>query len=235
MGQASAPLPAPDGRAPHARAARVPEWGVPPRQRLTRDEKKAQTRERLLDAASKVFARKGFASTSVDEVAEEAGVTKGAVYSNFDSKEDLVRAVLDERLERRFLDIAEQAPSEGSLADDAVQASRQFGSVLEQERDAVLLGLEFAIYAVRNPEFRDDFIAHHRNAQADIARVVGHRLTEGGNELRVPAATLASMFNAISNGVALERLMDPGSVSDEMLGLVFAAVAEAFTDAAGSD
>src|SRR3954449_11278667 len=121
MGHASAPLPASDGGTPHARAAGVPEWGVPAGHRLTREEKKAQTRERLLDAASTVFARKGFASTSIDEVAEAAGVTKGAVYSNFDSKEDLVRTVLDERLEQRFRELAEDVPPDGSLAEDAAR------------------------------------------------------------------------------------------------------------------
>jgi len=203
---------------------------VPTGRRLTREEKKAQTRERLLDAASTVFARKGFAATSIDEIAEAAGVTKGAVYSNFDSKEDLVRTVLDERLERRFRDIADDVPADGSLADEANRASEQFGRLLEEERDAVLLGLEFAIHAVRNPDFRDDFIAYHRDAQSDIAKIVEDRLTVGGDKLRVPAKQLASLFNAITNGVALERLMDPGSVSDETLGLVFAVVADAFTD-----
>jgi AcrR family transcriptional regulator len=203
---------------------------VPAGRRLTREEKKAQTRERLLDAASTVFARKGFAATSIDEIAEAAGVTKGAVYSNFDSKEDLVRTVLDERLEQRFRELAEDVPSDGSLAEDAARASEQFGTVLEEERDSVLLGLEFAIHAVRNPDFRDDFIAYHRDAQGDIAKIVEDRLTAGGEKLRLPAKQVASLFNAISNGVALERLMDPGSVSDEMLGLVFAAVAEAFTE-----
>jgi AcrR family transcriptional regulator len=183
----------------------------------------------LLDAASTVFARKGFVATSIDEIAEAAGVTKGAVYSNFESKEALVRTVLDERLEQRFRELAETAPREGSLEADAVCASERFGIVIEQERDAVLLGVEFAIHAVRNPEFRVDFIAYHRSAQSDLAKIVEERLEAGGNELRAPAAQLASLFNAISNGVALERLMDPGSVSDEMLGLVFAAVAEAFT------
>ena len=230
MGQASAPLPAPDGGTPHAGAAGVPEWGVPAGQRLTREEKKAQTRERLLDAASKVFARKGFAATSLDEVAEEAGVTKGAVYSNFSSKEDLVNTVLDERLEQRFRELAHEAPEGSTLEADAVRASERYGSVIEEERDAVLLGLEFAIYAVRNPDFRDDFIAYHRNAQAEIARLIEERLKAGGNELRVPPNELASLFNAITNGVALERLMDPGSVTDEMLGRLFAAVTETFTE-----
>ena len=75
----------------------------PPR----RAEKKLATRIRLLDAAQKVFAARGFADASLDEIAEVAGLTKGAVYSNFDKKLDLLLAVLDERMNRRFMAITD--------------------------------------------------------------------------------------------------------------------------------
>src|SRR4051794_11485941 len=80
MGRASTAVPAADGGAPYAGPPGSPEWGVPAGQRLTREEKKAQTRERLIEAAARVFAEKGFAATSLDEVADAAGLTKGAVY-----------------------------------------------------------------------------------------------------------------------------------------------------------
>src|SRR5207237_7478801 len=114
---ASEAVRAPAGRAPHAHPARVPEWGVRTGKRLTRDEKKAQTRERLIDAASQVFARKGFAATSLDEVAETAGLTKGAVYSNFESKEDLVRSVLEES-DRQLSNIPAAVHPEGTIEED---------------------------------------------------------------------------------------------------------------------
>src|SRR5881227_1014476 len=101
MGRAAAPLPAADGRAAHAGPAGSPEWCVPAGQRLTREEKKAQTRERLIEAAARGFAEKGFATTSLDEVADAAGLTKGAVYSNFENKEDLVEAVLRAHQDRQ--------------------------------------------------------------------------------------------------------------------------------------
>src|SRR5918911_418249 len=65
--------------------------------RLTRAEATAQTREQLLEAAERVFLERGFHAASLDAVAEEAGLTKGAVYSRFDSKADLFLAFLDER------------------------------------------------------------------------------------------------------------------------------------------
>lgn len=60
-----------------------------PRRRLTREESQAQTRGRLLDAARTVFAGRGYHGASVEEIAEEAGYSKGAVYSNFESKEEI--------------------------------------------------------------------------------------------------------------------------------------------------
>src|SRR6266542_2907779 len=78
---------------------------TPPRP--TREEKKARTRAQLIDAAATVFARRGLVAASLDEVAEEAGLTKGAVYSNFASKEDLFQAVIDERLNEPMMHIAD--------------------------------------------------------------------------------------------------------------------------------
>src|SRR5205807_10250328 len=101
-------VPAPNGRTRHAGPDRSPERGVPAGQRRSREEKKAQTRERLIEAAARVFADKGFATTSLDEVADAAGLTKGAVYSNFENKEDLVRAVLEVH-DQRLHSIADAA------------------------------------------------------------------------------------------------------------------------------
>src|SRR3712207_4431972 len=69
--------------------------------RLTRQERQAQTREQLVDAATRVFARRGYAAASIEEIADEAGFTHGAVYSNFGGKEDLFLAVYAERIVRR--------------------------------------------------------------------------------------------------------------------------------------
>src|SRR5437763_816587 len=133
--------------APHAGAARVPEWGVAGRQGLTREEKKAQTRERLIDAAATVFAEKGFAATSLDEVADAAGLTKGAVYSNFENKEDLVRAVLKAHQDRQS-GISDIATAAGTLEEQQAVAARLFSQSVIAERDAWLLSLDFTIYAL---------------------------------------------------------------------------------------
>jgi AcrR family transcriptional regulator len=84
-----------------------------PARRLTRRESQEQTRQRLLDMAVAVFAEKGFARTSVEEIAEQAGYSKGAVYSNFTSKEDLALAVLERQIEQQLAALTELLPVHG--------------------------------------------------------------------------------------------------------------------------
>ena len=101
--------------------------------RPTREEKKARTRAQLIDAAATVFARRGYMAASLDEVAEEAGLTKGAVYSNFDSKEDLFEAVIDDRLTEPMRHRAEDIDStSGTTEDHAMAGARVFVDVVEQ-------------------------------------------------------------------------------------------------------
>jgi AcrR family transcriptional regulator len=199
---------------------------VPTRQRLTREEKKAQTRERLIEAASKVFAEKGFAATSLDEVADAAGLTKGAVYSNFENKEDLVRAVLE--INQRRMHGISDATGDGTLEQQAAQAARLFGEVVAQERAAFLLFLEFTAYALRNPDLYPDFLARRRAAREDVARMVEqHGLTEGVAPWTNPEQK-ALIFDIIGNGIALEKLIDPEGVPDDLFARLLPVLIEAF-------
>src|SRR3954452_23615459 len=77
---------------------------------LTPERRRAQTRRPLLDAAAVVFARKGFHGATIDEVAQTAGFTEGAVYSNFKDKEATFFALIDDRIERQFSIVSEVLP-----------------------------------------------------------------------------------------------------------------------------
>ena len=92
-------------------------------ERLTREEKKARTRAQLIDAAATVFARRGFVAASLDEVAEEAGLTKGAVYSNFASKEELFQGVIEDRLNEPMKHAADVIDSTMGTTEEMAQAS----------------------------------------------------------------------------------------------------------------
>src|ERR1700733_14893550 len=113
-GKSTAVPPVGDGQAGRARTS------------PSRAEKKEVARARLLDAAQRVFASRGFAEASLDEIAEVAGLTKGAVYSNFDKKLDLLLAVLDERMNRHFMAITEIVDTTRALPEQAEQGGRLF-------------------------------------------------------------------------------------------------------------
>jgi AcrR family transcriptional regulator len=190
--------------------------------RLTREEKKARTRAQLIDAAATVFARRGFAAASLDEVAEEAGLTKGAVYSNFDSKEELFQAVIDERLNEPMLRMAEDIDSTATFAERAMEGARMFVDMAQQERELFLLGLEHNIYVARHPERAPEFAARYRQQLAMVADLITEHSKRAGLSLPLPADQMAMAVEALSQGMALQRLADPDSVPDDLLGRVFA-------------
>src|SRR4029077_18498595 len=98
-------------------------------QRLSRAEQRDQTRARLLDAAEKVFVDHGFHAASVDQVAEEAGYSKGAVYSNFENKDELFLAVLERRVDSRALAAGASVASDQPIDAQATEAGKAFFDV----------------------------------------------------------------------------------------------------------
>ena len=196
---------------------------MPSGQRLTREEKKAQTRERLIQAAARVFAEKGLATTSLDEVADAAGLTKGAVYSNFHNKEDLVQAVLAVH-DQRLHSIADTA-GDGTRDEQAAVAARQFGDVIAQGRAAFLLWIEFLAYAIRNPDLYADVVARHRTGREDVVRMIKEH---GGSDPWTNLEEKALIFEMIGNGIALERLIDPEGVPDDLFARLMPVLVEAF-------
>src|SRR6266704_6476696 len=103
----------------------------PPRpRRLRRDERRQLTRAQLLDAAERVFAREGLRGASVAGIAEEAGYSHGAIYSNFDGKEDLFLVLVEERIDARLARVYEAADAELSRGSEPLEAAHRFVSML---------------------------------------------------------------------------------------------------------
>lgn len=201
--------------------------------RLTREQKKARTRERLLEAARTVFARRGFAASSLDEVAEEAGLTKGAVYSNFANKEDLVLAVLDDSFNRRMDDIVSHVDGDAPFEEQARLGGALFMAISEEERWLDLLSLDFVTYAARNPEFSARLAARHRESLAAIAEVIVEASADRW-ALPLPAEKLALVMNALGSGLSQEQLIDPEAVPDELFGEVIALLWGAAAQSSGT-
>lgn len=181
---------------------------------LTRVQRKQQTRDRLLEAAREVFLCHGYHAASLDQVAEQAGLTKGAVYSNFAGKDDLFLAVHARRVHERVQEV-EAVGRDGGLegigrANARLLTARRAG---EPEWGALLL--EFTAYALRRPDVRRRFIKEHRKLIDAIAGSIDAAAARGANVLPLPARTLALAAVAIGTGCRSECELDPdGSPSN---------------------
>jgi AcrR family transcriptional regulator len=181
---------------------------------LTPDRRRAMTREHLLRAAAAVFARHGFHGASLDEVAAAAGFTKGAVYSNFKSKEDLFVAVLDERIRTqvgRFRtvlgDFTRPAEETQPLIRDIVD------STWDDEGSALFL--EFVVYAARNPAAREKLAASFQRQHDEIVAIIGTEYERAGVPPRYPVDVLAVISSALFEGLGMTRLINPSLVTRE--------------------
>jgi len=174
--------------------------------RVTRAQAKVQTRERLLEAARRVFVERGFHATTLDQVAEEAGHTKGAVYSAFESKADLFLAILEERVFRRVGELRRIGARVRSLDELTQAGERLWIATLRNEREWSLLLVEFEVYAARDAVLRErlaDILGRLRSAMCETIEAVA---SASGEHLPVPAEQLTVATLALSNGIMLEGL-----------------------------
>ncbi|MGH8986264.1 MAG: TetR family transcriptional regulator [Acidimicrobiia bacterium] len=193
-----------------------------PEARPTRGEKKALTRRRLIDAAATVFAQRGFAAASLDEIAEEAGLTKGAVYSNFWNKEDLVSAVLEDRFDQRLRDVTAEVDFDAGLEEQARTSSVAFMTRSHEEEWLLLLDLEYLVHAIRNPEFRARHEVRHREALEAMTDVIESTAERSETALPMPAEQFAIVANALALGLSIESMQNPDGVPDELFGAALA-------------
>jgi AcrR family transcriptional regulator len=187
--------------------------------RPNRAEKREANRERILRAGRKVFGKRGFHGATIEEIAEEAGLSNGAIYYNFASKGDLFFALLEERMEERIRHMRRtltNAPDAGDLG--LVEEARDATRSLKESRDWRLLVLEFVAHAARSPSLAPRLQAQKRKLRTALAELLEQRLAERDTEPPLPPDQLALAATALANGLAVEELSDPGSVPDELLG-----------------
>ena len=165
-----------------------------------------------------MFAQRGLQPASIDDVAEQAGFTKGAVYSNFDSKEELFLAMLEARFAERVAAVRETAAAPGAPGEQARRGGESFVRMLEADPQWPVLFAEFWAYAQRNPAVRRRFAAQVRALRRAIGAIFESRAAAAGVELPVAPEQLAAMTFAMATGIALERGLDPGAVPDPLFG-----------------
>jgi AcrR family transcriptional regulator len=180
-------------------------------ERWTVERRRQLTREALVASARAVFARRGFHAASLEEIAEAAGFTRGAVYSNFQNKEELFFAVNDRHVELQlaaFHAFFEDAGGPAAASDqDVARLWRQLTAGSDPEWAA--LSLEFRLYALRNVDVRERFLARSRAYREEVTAFLTEILKDFDRELLVPVADLAAIVDWGGGGIMELGLMDP--------------------------
>jgi len=184
-------------------------WGMAVR--LRRAEQVERNRTAVLDAARRVFLDRGYGGATVDAIAEEAGFSKGVVYSQFGSKADMFMELLEQR-------IADRAAQNERLAAGKPLAAAARELLLAAERDVVSehgwaqLLVEFRTHAARDPVLNRRYADAHRRTVAELAALLARLHDRDGTPPVVPVTSMAEFVLAMGTGVTLERAANPGAL-----------------------
>ena len=196
---------------------------------MTREQRRADTRGRLLGAARRAFARSGFHGASVEEIASEAGFSTGALYSNFDGKQDLFLALMEREIDEHAREIEEAVRAQASIAERATGGARRWMTMIEREPELLLLFMEFWAYGVRDPQVRPKVAERFAQMRTVLTRLIADGVRDFDLELALPAEQLAIAIDALADGIARQKLADPDAVPDELMGRVLALLFAAVT------
>ena len=192
---------------------------APPR--LTREQKRAANRERLLEAAGRVFSQRGYHGATIEEIVEQSGLSNGALYYNFRNKEDLFLALFDQRIEARIAAV-ERSFQSARVSDEEsaaqVRTAAMQGVTDIDDPSEWAMFFEFVAHAGRTPAFRREFRKRSRRMRAAFERAVERQAGALGVELSLPAEQAAVGIAALTHGLAVQRVTDPRAVPDELLG-----------------
>jgi AcrR family transcriptional regulator len=181
-----------------------------PVERLTPERRRQLTRSALVDAAAEVFAKRGFHAASLDEIAQTAGFTRGAIYSNFDGKEDLLLEVLDMMIGRQLAAFGEAL--DGRMQESDLQVSAAAAEVwtrtVRQDPNLAALSLELRLYGLRNREFGRRLATAERRQSERIAAFIDDLRRQRDETLRIPAEELAVILSAASVGLSQVAAID---------------------------
>jgi AcrR family transcriptional regulator len=189
----------------------------------------------LLAAAAGVFYRRGFEAASVEEITAEAGFSRGAFYSNFESKEQLLVELLQERIYDEYRGMLERMPKEMSPAErlrwGARELMERYGREREDEANRLfVLWLECLAHAGRRPEFRSLAATFWSGTRTALAVQIGEAYAALGIEPALEPKQLAIAITALDIGLAVQHLVDPREVPldlyPKLYELVFGGVAD---------
>ncbi|MFB6846412.1 TetR/AcrR family transcriptional regulator [Streptomyces sp. NPDC056373] len=176
--------------------------------RLTRAESQARTREHVLDTAHELFLRDGFTTTSIERVAEAAGYSKGAVYSNFATKNELCLAVLDRIALRQVAYIAAEMGDAPRLQ-DRIAGFARWAEQHIGDSSWTALEVEFATANRRDAQVCEQLAHRRRAVTATLADLIRAQMRELGITPHMPADTAALILLSLGIGIGVQRAFDP--------------------------
>lgn len=183
--------------------------------RLSRKEKQEVTRQAILRSAATLFATQGVAATSVEAIARHAGLTQGAIYSNFASKSDLWWAIADQS--SHLVPVDEHLRGDASLREELGNVGRSVWTVLQEtSRSEILLAQEFDLFLMRNPRERAKYTRTMRTGHRELADLLTRIAARRREPLPMPADRLASAINTVLEGLLHNYMLDARSVDEEL-------------------
>jgi AcrR family transcriptional regulator len=175
-------------------------------------------RDRLLAAAEQLLADQGYHATSVDQVVRLAGLTKGAFYWNFDSKEELFLGLLEERFDSRARALMTMVAAASAEETTSGRVGEAIAAMIGDHRQVVLLMNEFWALAVRDERVRERWIERQNGLRDDLASALEARHETTGVPLTVDAQKLATALIAMADGLAMDWVAEPGTISPSLFG-----------------
>ncbi len=174
-------------------------------------------RARLLDAAADEFTENGYAAAKLQDIARRAGFTKGAVYSNFESKQ----ALFAQLLAKKSMDLASRVIETVSglgPGDAAGRSGDAIASWLVDEPRWPLLVTEFAIQAGRDTRLTDEYRSERRHLRDELASLISERAAAWAVSNRLDSRRVAISLLALISGLAVEHSVDPEQIDRRAIG-----------------
>lgn len=194
--------------------------------------RRAQTRERLMAAARAVFAEHSVEAASVEEICEAAGFTRGAFYSNFSDRSELVLAMIQQSIQLQFA-AAQQAIATMKAAGDkgtdelvsiAMWALTGSGAGLGTSNEDVITDRAMMLYAARDPDLREPYLSFVDTCLDQVAALITDALAHAGLELTVPIEDAVPLLAATHNHLQTMGLFDHRRADPSLLGSLLGAI-----------
>jgi len=175
--------------------------------RVLRAQQVERNRQGLLAAAKRVFIRKGYLGSTLDAIAEEAGFSKGVIYSQFGSKADLFFALLERRIEERA-ERNEQIATVGDGRRAVAELIRAASRNERAERGWARLLIEFRATAMRDPSLTTRYSDLHERTLRALTNTLARTFRATRTHSEIPLRTLAEFILAVDSGLTLERAVN---------------------------